>query len=925
MLSKNEPRRYAAFISYRHTDPDQKIAKILHFLLEHNVTRPGKGLPRKIRPVFLDTSELPTTEDLNQDIRDALDRSEHLYVICSPNLPLSKYCMEEIRYFKEKHGGAINRIHTLLVAGEPAEAFPEQLRTTVRAVELPDGTVRTETVEVEPLFADVRGKNLFHAVRKLLRTEYLRLAAAYYGCPYDKLYKRNLRWTLSVAAVIVAALLGGGLGLSAYRNTMTANQTASIAAEVMREDQQNLLGTLTLLHETEDLQSEAYDMVLRNAVVQYDYQKYGGTIGRTFLNTYQDTGTVIRYLSADGGQIIIQTSETNGSNRILYILDAHTGQIHLKEAQERVFVIGERPERYLVLRSHKNEAGVMMDYVSLMDMRDNSLISEFAFRESSRNSANYTLVSVIENPNLLTVKDGEAFVAYLTLDGIQLTEEEFVEIGLNSLDTPLPEIEEPYRLVRSRQRYLLKDAEDTVLLRLSMNDVAGYDFSGDWRFFAWIEDGRIHVFDLTERKEIASSRYTGDEQMKLMLLENGSYYAAITLYAGGETVTIYDWNTGKRLQTIQGVPLFSDAEAAIFAVQDGQVIRYDYRSHNLAAEGDVLTTWQNRCLTWSEDAVVRLIDTGDCDVLLEREIDSLEQLSWDRTLDHILLWCDGTVSCYNAFGKLLWEQSVESGRIAMSADGTLAAWAETDGDIVVADPDTGTETDVISGAEFAQAGELSGLAVGAAGIYAAGDRGSVFYAAENGSTFVTDPYSESVLTEDGLLILWDETARVRDFSVYDCAAEKVILMPDSNTGKWVYSEESGYLVRHIEESGNHSSMELEVLKRKKDDFTSVAILSLPSNYVERLHLDTTGQWLSVTSNGHTEVYNLKTMEKWLDAQCSLYYEGGSLYGYVAWGGEQYCFTPGDREALQSYVRDAVTDSWGVRTLTDEERKRYIVE
>ena len=73
MTRFRKEKEYAAFISYRHLSPDKEIAQALHWLLEHNMIRPDKSVPRNIRKVFLDVGELPILEDLDQGILDALD------------------------------------------------------------------------------------------------------------------------------------------------------------------------------------------------------------------------------------------------------------------------------------------------------------------------------------------------------------------------------------------------------------------------------------------------------------------------------------------------------------------------------------------------------------------------------------------------------------------------------------------------------------------------------------------------------------------------------------------------------------------------------------------------------------------------------------------------------------------------------------
>ena len=70
---------YRAFISYRHTDRDEAVAKKLHTLIEnYNIPsdiRKRTGISKMGR-VFRDQEELPLSTDLGNDIRNALYNSE---------------------------------------------------------------------------------------------------------------------------------------------------------------------------------------------------------------------------------------------------------------------------------------------------------------------------------------------------------------------------------------------------------------------------------------------------------------------------------------------------------------------------------------------------------------------------------------------------------------------------------------------------------------------------------------------------------------------------------------------------------------------------------------------------------------------------------------------------------------------------------
>ena len=198
---------YDAFISYRHLPLDMAVAKRLQELLERY--RPPRQLKTahtdRIRRVFRDRTELPTSGDLGADIQKALLQSRYLVVICTEKTRESAWCMEEIRRFKAAHHGQNDRILVLLASGDPQDVFPEELRTEAYRQVRPDGSEVWLQREVEPLSADIRAETTARSL-KLLRTEFLRIAAPILGCGFDDLYRRHLRRKRRTA------LTAGGIG-----------------------------------------------------------------------------------------------------------------------------------------------------------------------------------------------------------------------------------------------------------------------------------------------------------------------------------------------------------------------------------------------------------------------------------------------------------------------------------------------------------------------------------------------------------------------------------------------------------------------------------------------------------------------------------------------------------------------------------------
>ena len=84
-------RKYKAFISYRHRELDIAVAKKIHKSIER-YTIPRylrKNGQKRLGLVFRDREELPLSSNLTDDIFSALDNSEFLIVVCTPDTPQS--------------------------------------------------------------------------------------------------------------------------------------------------------------------------------------------------------------------------------------------------------------------------------------------------------------------------------------------------------------------------------------------------------------------------------------------------------------------------------------------------------------------------------------------------------------------------------------------------------------------------------------------------------------------------------------------------------------------------------------------------------------------------------------------------------------------------------------------------------------------
>ncbi|UPT63827.1 MAG: toll/interleukin-1 receptor domain-containing protein [Hyphomonadaceae bacterium JAD_PAG50586_4] len=160
-------KRFAAFISYSHRD--EEIGDWLHRRLEayavpsQLVGRTSSVGPigKRLGKVFRDRADLSAAHDLGREIREGLEQSDALIVLCSPRSSGSKYVQEEICTFKKLGKG--HRIFAAIIDGEPHaagrpgytaadECFPPALIYALGE----DGALSSRLEPTEPIAADFR-------------------------------------------------------------------------------------------------------------------------------------------------------------------------------------------------------------------------------------------------------------------------------------------------------------------------------------------------------------------------------------------------------------------------------------------------------------------------------------------------------------------------------------------------------------------------------------------------------------------------------------------------------------------------------------------------------------------------------------------------------------------------------------------------
>jgi MTH538 TIR-like domain (DUF1863) len=208
--------QYDAFVSYTGSENtnrgeaqfDRQVAERLCRALETYRTprslvrgaAHSPPVPRRLKKIFRDREELSASSDMEASLVEPLRNSRFLIVVCSPRARRSKWVSQEIATFAQLRGE--DHILTLLVEGEPEEAFPSAL---IRR--LPSGE------KVLPLGADIRAATKRESFR-LLKREKLRLLAPMLGCRFDDLRQREHERFRKRVGTVTASLLSLSLVLA---------------------------------------------------------------------------------------------------------------------------------------------------------------------------------------------------------------------------------------------------------------------------------------------------------------------------------------------------------------------------------------------------------------------------------------------------------------------------------------------------------------------------------------------------------------------------------------------------------------------------------------------------------------------------------------------------------------------------------------
>lgn len=162
------------------------------------------------RKICVDSSESAFTEEVKQ----LMDDSRYLVVICSPATKTSKAILDRLVYFRKVKRD--EDVVAVIAEGEPIDSFPDNFIEvkTVKHI-LPDMSIVERTETIEPVAADLRGDTPAKR-RQALRYETIRITASVLGLHPDSLEQRHRRRknrAILTAAAIVSAVFLAASGI----------------------------------------------------------------------------------------------------------------------------------------------------------------------------------------------------------------------------------------------------------------------------------------------------------------------------------------------------------------------------------------------------------------------------------------------------------------------------------------------------------------------------------------------------------------------------------------------------------------------------------------------------------------------------------------------------------------------------------------
>ncbi|MCR5303204.1 MAG: TIR domain-containing protein [Lachnospiraceae bacterium] len=492
----NSDQEYVAFISYRHTKQDKRIAGRIRSLIENY--KVPKALQAeyggtRLGKVFQDEAELPASSNLSDNIEKALDHSRFLIVICSPDTPQSQWVRHEILYFLKNHGH--DHIIAVLVSDIPDNSFPPEITTEYS----PEGTPLRN---LEPLAANLTSLDHKYAPGRL-RKEIVRIYAAIMNCSFDSLWQRERRQRVIRTAVISAAALS--LVLAFTVNTYIKNR--QITQRNIQIEQQNQ----EITAQNRSLEEKESHLLIQEGKLLLEKGNLKAAADNAVKSVADKTGR--ETYAADGEYLlskVLNTGIYQNRMRTSAVIEQNTyiSEMELSESGDRLYTLDDSG----AVRCFSTEDGALIWRSKPDDHSDYSIV-------------NHKRIQLLEDQNKLILLDTCEVTSFSLSDGSVLWSykpESLFSAPDSDLSSVTPDGKTVIFIDRENSNAALINAEDGSVtseiptaglseshLSLSQQTTA---VSRDSRYaaFSYLEDGgenegeKINVIwlDLQEEKNL---------------------------------------------------------------------------------------------------------------------------------------------------------------------------------------------------------------------------------------------------------------------------------------------------------------------------------------------------------------------------------------------------------------------------------------
>lgn len=581
--------KYDAFISYRHLPNDKAVATRLQSLLENS------GLCKRKEPlrIFRDQSELQSSNDLGREIKDALLQSRYLIVVCSELTKYSKWCMEEIRLFKEAHHGSTQNILTLLISGESGAVLPEELLFEELSVQESEEGETVQKVKVGPLSADVRADSLKKSLKKL-KVEFLRIAAPILGCGFDDLYQRRQRRrrrnaTIAAGgAIAVLTIVLAVVSVAAYRTWISENRYKGILADSYVREAGQYAGSgkmqEALLYYTQalTLKTEQSSAAIGAALLLQEYawpileeEASGRILGQTFLPvTYAYAGDMEKgsYLCGgiDGYRIINGDEEVFESlpQSYKHFLTDFSGWWVFCDEQDIYFYHPESKREYTIPIPQESS-----DIYEESNLLYSELLPAASVLNGERAVVVYKgivhLYSINERDGMKEIEQADLSVAYPDKVEQQI---------ISSLHEIYPSQDGSLALISSDSLTAFYDMETLSLkagVQRYIDDTTGMDISSDNEYFALAygtqfqgglanPGGYFEVYSTEGEMLFTSEHYSKEALLGIAFHPDQSEYLIVW---SASNVHVWNWKEGREI----AAPVREENICAAFITKDGRL------------------------------------------------------------------------------------------------------------------------------------------------------------------------------------------------------------------------------------------------------------------------------------------------------------------------------------------------------------------